>query len=413
MLRSCFADQRGVALPMALMALLILSALAVAFSVLSSSEPTIANNQLRVAQARAAAEAGLERAMWALTNSGATGGLADPLPSPVPAPYNGSQFVPLTVGSTTIGGYRVTVSSTHPTTGAALASNERGALAVGWAPSESASSVGRAHQRIAAVLTKVKFLDPPCAVCVRGDLQVSGNSLVDARPDVSCGNKSGVLTTGTVSVGSGAADIYGADGNNTRNQAGSAPPADIVTNYSTSSFDSYLFTHADLDALKAIAKANGTYYQGAVTFNASNPIPNGIIFVDTVSGQNIDVSGPGTTPTSDFAEVSIHGNAPADPSGVFKGWVISNGGINIEGTFQMQGMVYAVNDISYTGTGTGNITGQMISQNIRDTVATTIDTNLGGNSAVTYDCAAARTGGGYIPQGWFVKAGSYKEIADP
>lgn len=37
-------DQRGVALPMAMMALLILAALVVAFSVLSASEPTRQSN---------------------------------------------------------------------------------------------------------------------------------------------------------------------------------------------------------------------------------------------------------------------------------------------------------------------------------------------------------------------------------
>src|SRR5688572_19933712 len=87
-----FADQRGVALPMALMALVIMTALVIAFSVLASTEPTIANNQLRVAQARALAEAGVERALWALTagktiSPAPAGSIAIPMPSPVPAPY--------------------------------------------------------------------------------------------------------------------------------------------------------------------------------------------------------------------------------------------------------------------------------------------------------------------------------------
>jgi len=49
-------DRRGVALPMALLALLVLSVLIIGFSVLSASEPTIANNQLMVVRARAIAE---------------------------------------------------------------------------------------------------------------------------------------------------------------------------------------------------------------------------------------------------------------------------------------------------------------------------------------------------------------------
>lgn len=395
--------QRGIALPMALIALMILTALVVAFSVLSTSEPTIAANQLRVAQARALAEAGVERATWALTNKDATGGLADPLPSPVPAPYDGSQLLMVSVAATPVGGFRLTVASGPQ-------SNERNVVAVGWVPTDaSADGRTKAHQRITATLTKIRFLDPPCALCVRGDLDVGGNSTIDSRSDTSCGAKSGTITTGTTTIGSGAADVWGADGNSTRNQTGTAPPADIVNNYSAASFDSYLFTSSDLDALKAIAKARGTYYQGAVTFNSSNRMPDGIIFVDTTTGNNITPS----TPSSEFAAVSIHGGAPAAPSGIFSGWIISNGGISISGDFRMHGMVYAVNDISYTGTGTGEIVGQMISQNIRDTVATSIDTNTGGNAAVIYNCAYAKTGGGQIPQGWFLKAGTYKEVGDP
>ena len=70
---SVVVEQRGTALPLAMLTLIILSALIIGFSVLGSSEPTIANNQLRVAQARAAAEAGVERAVWALNR-----GLAAP-----------------------------------------------------------------------------------------------------------------------------------------------------------------------------------------------------------------------------------------------------------------------------------------------------------------------------------------------
>jgi hypothetical protein len=389
------------------MALLILSALAVAFSVLSSSEPTIANNQLRVAQARAVAEAGLERAAWALTNPSATGGLADPLPSPVPAPYNGSQLVTLSAGTTAIGGYRVTVSPA-----ASGFVTERDVVSVGWVPNDTTTAPGKAHQRIRATLTKFKFLDPPCALCVGGDVQIGGSSLIDSRGDTSCGAKSGALTTGTVDA-QGTADIFGADGNNTKNQPGSAPPADIVQGFDQSSFNSYTFTNGDLDALKAYAKTQGTYYQGSVEFSASNRMPNGLIFVDTTTGQNIDVAGPGTTPSSEFADLTITGNPAADPSGTFHGWIIVNGRLTINGNFKADGMLYAQNDISYRGIGDGRITGQMISRNIRDTVATQIDSDLTGNSRIIYNCVAAKTGGGFVPQSWVLKGGTYKEVPDP
>ena len=67
--------QRGIALPMAMLTLLILSALMIAFSMMAASEPVLANNQLQVAQARAVAESGIERAIWALNNPSNANGI--------------------------------------------------------------------------------------------------------------------------------------------------------------------------------------------------------------------------------------------------------------------------------------------------------------------------------------------------
>jgi type II secretory pathway component PulK len=54
-------NQRGIALPMALITMMILSTLVLAFSMMAASEPVLANNQLQVAQARAVAESGRKR----------------------------------------------------------------------------------------------------------------------------------------------------------------------------------------------------------------------------------------------------------------------------------------------------------------------------------------------------------------
>src|SRR5256885_5925 len=48
-------NERGVAMPMAMMTLVLLTTLMLAFSVLSQTEPVIAANQMRVSQARALA----------------------------------------------------------------------------------------------------------------------------------------------------------------------------------------------------------------------------------------------------------------------------------------------------------------------------------------------------------------------
>ncbi len=387
-------DERGIALPMALMALLLLSVLVIAFVQLSTTEPLIANNQHQVAQARAVAEAGIERAAWALDNPTDPNGLPSAATLPA-APYNGATAFPVNVNGSPLGVFTVSVTN-------GAAANERSVEAVGWVPTNTGSSP-KAHQRISATLMKFRFLDPPAALSVRGELQVSGNSLIDSRADLSCGPKAGTISLGQTDIQGGAADVYGA-GNNIKNEA-----TDALTNQPGSVFDAFTYSADELNMLKTLAKARGTYYQGAVDFSSSNQIPNGIVYIDTVSGENITDA----TPTSDFAAVTIHGGAPADPSGIFSGWLIVAGALSISGDFRMHGLAYVQNDFTYTGTGTGEIDGAVISQNVRDTSSTTIDTNTGGNAGIQYNCAYARTGGGQLPQTWTIKAGTYKEIPDP
>src|SRR5262245_50096642 len=113
-LMSRVRDQRGSALPLGMLALLILSSLIIGFSVLASTEPNIPNHQVRVAQARALAEAGIERAIWALnrgiSNPDDTAGIPVSFTT-APAPYDGSQLLMVATGGTTIGGIRVTVAN--------------------------------------------------------------------------------------------------------------------------------------------------------------------------------------------------------------------------------------------------------------------------------------------------------------
>ena len=386
-------DERGAALPLALIAMVMLTTLIVAFSVLATTEPLIANNQLTVAQARAVAESGVERAIWALNNDTNASGLVAPLPTPAPAPYDGSAAVNVSLGGTTVGVYRVTV-----TPGAAA--NERNIVSLGFLPSEASP---RSKQRIQVTVIKLKFLDPPAALSVRGELQVGGNTNISAKEDTSCGAKPGSFTTGTTTVQGGSADVYGA-GNTTSNEAGT----DIAQGQPTAAFDQYLLTDSDMAMLKAYAKSQGTYYQGTLAFDASNRMPNGVIFVDSVSGNPVTA----TSDPSDMANLTIHGNAPSSADGIFHGWLIVNGSLAISGNFQMWGYGYVQNDLTYTGTGTGQIVGAMLSRNIQDSSSTTIDTNTGGNASIVYDCAKAREGGGFVPVSYSVKAGTYKELSD-
>src|SRR5438093_1619638 len=261
----------GIVVPMTLIIMALVTALTVAVLAVPPTEPFIASNQMANAQARAIAESGLERALWALTkgeaNPAATGALADPLPNPVPVPYDGSQYV-----AAGVGGFIVTVTNGG-------AANERNITAVGYVPN-NVNPI--AIKKIQTTVTKVKFLDTP-----------SGN---------------------------------------------------VLTN---------------------------------------------------------------SSPSSDLITVNVRGNW----SSGWNGWLVVAGTIDISGNITMNGLIYAQNDVSLRGAGAGSITGAVISTNRVDAASTNVDTDDIGNAPITYNCPSVRTGGGTIPQNWFVKPGTYKEVS--
>ena len=99
---------------------------------------------------------------------------------------------------------------------------------------------------------------------------------------------------------------------------------------------------------------------------------------------------------------------------------MSQGKIRIDGNVTYNGLIYALNDISYRGTGTGGIYGAMVSANVVDSIATVVDTDASGNSKVYYDCTKVANGGGaFNPQaaqpgkeGYFVVGGTWKEVSN-
>src|SRR5882724_11395489 len=131
--------QRGVVLPMALLTMLILSALIIAFSMMAASEPLLANNQLQVAQARAVAESGVERAIWALNNPTNVNGIPNPLVTPA-APFTGTTAVPVMVNGVQMGVFTVSVIN-------GTAADERDIDATGWTPTNTGTGP-KVKQRI-------------------------------------------------------------------------------------------------------------------------------------------------------------------------------------------------------------------------------------------------------------------------
>jgi len=368
----------------AVMALVLLTSLLIAFAVLSKSEPSIAGNHARSLQARAMAESGVEQAIWALSSSSVNTGAA---------PYDGSSFV--SVG--TIGGFFVTIAN-------GTATNEKVVDAVGWSPGNSTTGTRNAHRHVRLTLSKIKWLNPPAALLIEGNVVTSGNAItVSGAADTSCGPKNGAVASGSIYT-NGTPTILGG--------GGAAPE---LQNVPPTTMDQYMFTNADLNMLKSIAKANGTYYQGSQVFNSTNPWPaHGLVFVDTADGQNLTCTPPGvgqtcTPAASDLSTVTIgSGGMPT-----LNGWLIVNGSIAWSGTATINGLVYAVNDIAVSGTPTVN--GAVISKNLIDTSSTSIDSTFAGaftTITIDYNCANTKNGGGTIPVGWFIKAGTYREVSD-
>ncbi|MGH7356813.1 MAG: hypothetical protein ACRELS_19825 [Candidatus Rokuibacteriota bacterium] len=389
-------NEKGIALPTALIVLSVLLALVVAFLVLAASEPQIAYNQMASAQARAVAETGVERALWALTKG-------DSNPDPpftldttnlfnkvAPPDYDGSKFIKVAP----LGAFKVTVTD-GPT------ANQKVITAVGFFPNEFNPT---AIKKIQVRVIKFKKVDPPCALCAGGEsppgtttqVQVGGNATVNASPAKGANYCAGVTPTSAV------ASDGSVKTNGSPNLSEPTDGATIAENVPKSTFEKFILTDTDMAFLKSFAKANGTYFQGDTTFTEAPK--NGVVFIDTPSGQPFTAS----SPTSDQISVDMHGNW-GSPG--FSGWVVVAGSAKISGNVTITGLVYAQNDVSLNGLGTSKINGAVISTNRKDTSATTVDSSDIGQAPLTYDCPAVRTGGGSLPQGWTIEPGTFVEQA--
>jgi hypothetical protein len=191
----------------------------------------------------------------------------------------------------------------------------------------------------------------------------------------------------------------------TGNPAVPNQPADARQLQPTGPFDEAAFTPAELGALKAVARVRGTYYQGAMAFDAARPVPDGLVFVDTVSGQPITEA----TPDADLAAVSIGDGAGTGPGGSFRGWLVVNGSLSIAGSIALEGLVYAADRLSQTGA--VRLIGAAAAGHVRSTLPSLLDARPAGGAALVWNCEVGRTGSRIIPQRWMVKPGSYREAA--
>ena len=310
--------------------------------------------------------------------------------------------------------------------------DQRQITSIGWTPTNDPTDTHtKAHRKIQANVVSVPNLASraPCALCVAGELNVGGGATINgSNTDPKCGgnDKYGTYTSGATTTDRNATVTGGAGG--------------IAQNQGMSAFTNFTFSNATLDRLKDMAQKNGTYFgpgfsgqtasdgtacpTGATTkpgcdstgaaysrslhFRSGlhHQVANGVVFIDTTDGVNLAPSG---TDTGTLADLQI--DAGAFLAGDFQGYLIVNGTLTIAGDMAINGLVYAVNDFTYRGTGGGAINGLAVSRNIRDTSATSIDSDARGNSRVNFNCAntAAPQLSGYT---FGLVKGTYRELAD-
>ena len=381
-------QQNGTVLPLAMIILLILSAVLSGLALLAGQEPVVAGNHLMIAQAQAMAEAGVERALWALTNPGSPDGIA--WAATAPAPYDGSRLMTVATDGAILGGFRVVVTGEGD--------RQRQIVATGLVPGDN-GPLGRARQEISATAIRLRFPSPPAGLTVRGDLVLGGGVSVDAAGYGSCGPAAGTWSTGATTIGPGS-QVQGNTGADTLFNELSA---DILEHQSPDLFDERSFTAMELNALKAVARARGTYFQGSATFDTTRPLPDGLVFVDTVGGHPITAE----TPVTELATVSIGDGAGAGPGGVFRGWIVANGSVSIFGSAALEGLVYAADRLSQTGG--ARLIGAAMAGHVRSTTPSLVDARPVSGAALIGRCEVGQTGGGKLPQRWLVKPGTYRE----
>jgi Tfp pilus assembly protein PilX len=178
-MKATICDQRGVALPLALISLLVLTALVMAFLTVSAFEPQIAANHQREAQARGVAEAGLEWAFDHLVTNTATwntelangGVLASAQPLPGLSAASGTYTVTIR-NDIQAGDDKMTGVAVEPNTNAANDTNNRIIVT-------ASGTVGNATRTITAVVRKGEIPPFNAALAfpgVQSDVNFSGSS---------------------------------------------------------------------------------------------------------------------------------------------------------------------------------------------------------------------------------------------
>jgi hypothetical protein len=421
------------ALPLAVLTLLIAVSLTLALGALSAPEPVIADNHLLAAQALAAAESGLEAARVAFANPHALSlGFAATLAA-----------APLVRIPGTGAGYRIAVS-VDPSWTVFERANQRRIAATGIAapgePAELEATAGRALRTVEATLRRTSLLNTlllpaPALLAGGGSIKAEIEARREASPGLEgwCPRASEPMTplAGAMADGGhglGNAGFVWGPGDSVPNEPGSdlrhrdaAPPADFL-------FANQTFTPDELAALRALAISTGTFYRGRpVVFAAHAPLPapGSVVYVEG----DLEIEAPGENATWSGWLVAV---APAGPG--------SGGSIAVRcppgcspawRRLTVNGLLYAEDRLEVDTAGANRaltVNGAVVALN-RGGTANRIEPERAADVRITLRCqgdGAGRPGvrdaiagspetiGAFDPRApftWFLKPGSYRELA--
>lgn len=421
-LRAIVKDERGVAVVLAMIALLVLTALVVAFLAVSALEPRIAANLASATQARYLAEAGIEAAFDGLANTAdwntaLVGALAGCLTGvTAPGTLVNSVLPGLTVAS---GTYNVTIrndcfagnasaSADNVLTGVALElsplidTNGRVVVTSTGTVTDAAGTI--ATRSVKTVVRKVVIPPINGALTFPGlqaDVDFSGSSFtirgIDTNMDGSNGTASPVFGI-AVGVAANEASVDNELANNQQNSVTGKSQSNPLTTTSgdgTVAFDTSLTSSAVTDFVNAV-KANADI---TIDSPASNPFSINNIGSTCGTDVNSDTCwGTTTHPKIVYVKGDGSGQYNAlDISGNSSGTgilIVENGNLDLTGTFTWNGPIILTGtnvNMRYHGGGNQSIFGTVIVNELNNDGSTNLEADISGNASIFYSTDAINT----------------------
>ena len=417
-LRKLLGDERGVALVLALMVLLTLTGLVLAFLSVSAFEPQISRNHSDTVRARYVAEAGLEYAFatlatnissWDTYLAGATcttgavlGTASSTLPGLTSA--NGT-FTVRVRNDCKSGDNKLTGVTVEASANATTDTNNK--LVV-----TSTAAAGNTTRTITLVISKV-VLTPPGSLSfpgVQSDVNFSGSAFVidgrDHRTSDSPGSPTGtapalygisvnpdlpILET-QVELALAANqqnDVRGRDETSATNPPGTTSGANTVEGYATmtsqevTDYVAALKAHADISITSS---PSSPYSIASIGSTCSTDVNSSTCWGTTSQPKIVYIRGDLPDLTTQFTALGISGTS--EGTGIL---IVENGNVEISGGFRWNGPIIVTGNnvgVRYRGGGGQAVYGAVVVNELHADGGTNLEGDITGNASLLYSSEA-------------------------